>query len=323
MRIYIIKRTLLFIPTMLLVSTLVFGILRVVPGDPAISLLSGGAQTETDFTEEDLQRLRAKLGTDRPIFVQYTKWALGLVRLDFGTSFFYDQPVWGDMKKRFPITFELALMALLMAGVVAIPIGIISAIRQDSWPDYVGRILTIGGIAVPNFWIGIMFVYMLANVFNWLPPLGYEDLWDKPLDNLQQLVFPAIALALTHMAFVARVTRSAALEVMREDYIRTARAKGAHERVVVYKHALRNGIIPVVTAAGLQIGNLLSGALLVEFVFAWPGIGRLMITSIFRRDSPMVVGIVIFSAAMVIIANLLTDLVYRLIDPRIRVGGSR
>lgn len=318
MRIYIIKRTLLFLPTMLLVSTLVFGILRVVPGDPAISLLSGGAQTETDFTEEDLQRLRAKLGTDRPIFVQYTKWALGLVRLDFGTSFFYDQPVWGDMKKRFPITFELALMALLMAGVVAIPIGIISAIKQDSWPDYVGRILTIGGIAVPNFWIGIMFVYMLANVFNWLPPLGYEDLWDKPLDNLQQLVFPAIALALTHMAFVARVTRSAALEVMREDYIRTARSKGLTERVVIGRHILKNSLLPVITVAGFEVGRLMGGTVLIETIFNVPGIGQLLIKGIQHRDFPMVQGIVILITFLVLIINLVVDLAYAWLNPRIR-----
>ena len=318
MKIYIIKRTLLFIPTMLLVSPLVFGILRVVPGDPAISLLSGGAQTETDFTEEDLQRLRAKLGTDRPIFVQYTKWALGLVRLDFGTSFFYDQPVWGDMKKRFPITFELALMALLMAGVVAIPIGIISAIKQDSWPDYVGRILTIGGIAVPNFWIGIMFVYMLANVFNWLPPLGYEDLWDKPLDNLQQLVFPAIALALTHMAFVARVTRSAALEVMREDYIRTARSKGLTERVVIGRHILKNSLLPVITVAGFEVGRLMGGTVLIETIFNVPGIGQLLIKGIQHRDFPMVQGIVILITFLVLIINLVVDLAYAWLNPRIR-----
>ena len=318
MQSYIIKRTLLFIPTMLLVSTLVFGILRVVPGDPAISLLSGGAQTETDFTEEDLQRLRAKLGTDRPIFVQYTKWALGLVRLDFGTSFFYDQPVWGDMKKRFPITFELAVMALLMAGVVAIPMGIISAIKQDSSPDNVGRNFTIGGIAVPNFWIGIMFVYMLANVFNWLPPLGYKDLWDAPLDNLQQLVFPAIALALTHMAFVARVTRSAALEVAREDYIRTARAKGLSERVVIGRHLLKNSLLPVITVAGFEVGRLMGGTVLIETIFNVPGIGQLLIKGIQHRDFPMVQGIVILITFLVLIINLVVDLAYAWLNPRIR-----
>ena len=318
MQIYMIKRTFLFIPTMLLVATLVFGILRLVPGDPAISLLAGGAQTETEFTEEDLQRLRAKLGTDRPIYIQYSKWVWGVVQLDFGTSFFYDQPVWDDIKKRFPITFELAVMALLMAGVVAIPLGVISAIKQDSWPDYVGRIITIGGIAVPNFWIGILLVYMLANVFDWLPPLGYKDVWDAPLDNLQQLVFPAFALALTHMAFVARVTRSAALEVSREDYIRTARSKGLTETVVIGRHLLKNALLPVITVAGFEVGRLMGGTVLIETIFNVPGIGQLLIKGIQHRDFPMVQGIVIMITFLVLILNLVVDLAYAWLNPRIR-----
>lgn len=167
MQVYLFRRVLLFIPTMLLVFTVVFVILRVVPGDPAVALLSGGAQTEKAFTQEDVDRLKAKLGTDRPLVVQYGDWIWGLTtQLDFGTSFFYDQPIWDDIKDRFPITFELTLMALLMAGIVAIPLGIVSAIKQDSLPDYIGRFITIGGVAVPNFWIGILLVFMLANVFN-------------------------------------------------------------------------------------------------------------------------------------------------------------
>ena len=318
MQVYMIKRTFLFIPTMLLVATLVFGILRLVPGDPAISLLAGGAQTETEFTEEDLQRLRAKLGTDRPIYIQYSKWVWGVIQLDFGTSFFYDQPVWDDIKKRFPITFELAVMALLMAGVVAIPLGLISAIKQDSLPDYIGRIITIGGIAVPNFWIGILLVYMLANLFDWLPPLGYKDVWDAPLDNLQQLVFPALALAITHMAFVARVTRSAALEVSREDYIRTARSKGLSEAVVIGRHLLKNALLPVVTVAGFEVGRLMGGTVLIETIFNVPGIGQLLIKGIQHRDFPMVQGIVIVITFLVLVLNLLVDLAYAWLNPRIR-----
>ncbi len=318
MQVYMIKRTFLFIPTMLLVATLVFGILRLVPGDPAISLLAGGAQTETEFTEEDLQRLRAKLGTDRPIYIQYSKWVWGVIQLDFGTSFFYDQPVWDDIKKRFPITFELAVMALLMAGVVAIPLGLISAIKQDSLPDYIGRIITIGGIAVPNFWIGILLVYMLANLFDWLPPLGYKDVWDAPLDNLQQLVFPALALAITHMAFVARVTRSAALEVSREDYIRTARSKGLSEAVVIGRHLLKNALLPVVTVAGFEVGRLMGGTVLIETIFNVPGIGQLLIKGIQHRDFPMVQGIVIVITFLVLVLNLVVDLAYAWLNPRIR-----
>ena len=318
MQVYMLKRTLLFIPTMLLVATLVFAILRLVPGDPAISLLSGGPQTETEFTEEDLQRLRAKLGTDRPIYVQYATWVWGLIQLDFGTSFFYDQPVWDDIKKRFPITFELAILALLMAGAVAIPLGVISAIKQDSLPDYVGRNNTIGGIAVPNFWIGILLVYMLANLFDWLPPLGYKDVWDAPLDNLQQLVFPALALAITHMAFLARVTRSAALEVSREDYIRTARSKGLSEKVVLGRHLLKNALLPVITVAGFEVGRLMGGTVLIETIFNVPGIGQLLVKGIQHRDFPMVQGIVIIITFLVLVLNLIVDLAYAWLNPRIR-----
>ena len=315
---YLIKRTLLFIPTMLLVSTLVFVILRLIPGDPAVNLLTGGAQTEQSFTEEDLQRLRAKLGTDRSIAVQYGKWLWGVFNLDFGDSFFYDQPVWGDIKKRFPITFELTVMALLMAGAVAIPLGVMSAIKQDTWPDYIGRFITIGGIAIPNFWIGILLIFMLANVFNWLPPLGYKDIWDAPLENIQQLIFPALALSLTHMAFVARITRSAALEVAREDYIRTARAKGLSEKVVIGRHLLKNALLPVITVAGLEFGRLLGGTVLIETIFNLPGIGQLLIKGIQHRDFPMVQGIVIMITFMVLILNLIVDLAYGWLNPRIR-----
>ena len=318
MQVYLIRRLLLFIPTMLLVFTLVFVILRVIPGDPAVAMLSGGAQTERAFTQEDVDRLRAKLGTDRPLVVQYGDWLWGLASLDFGTSFFYDQPIWDDIKDRFPITFELTLMALLMAGVVAIPLGVLSAINQDSWPDYVGRIITIGGIAVPNFWIGILLVFMLANVFNWLPPLGYSDFWDNPSANLQQLIFPALALAITHMAFVGRITRSAALEVSREDYIRTARSKGLSERIVIWRHLLKNALLPVITVAGYEFGRLMGGTVLIETIFNVPGMGQLLVGGIQHRDFPMVQGIVIVITFLVLVLNLVVDMVYGWLNPRIR-----
>ena len=318
MQTYIIKRTLLFIPTMLLVASLVFGILRLVPGDPAISLLQGGPQTEVNVSEEDIQRLRAKLGTDRPIHIQYVTWVWGIVQLDFGNSFFYDQPVFDDIKKRFPITFELSLIALAMCMVVAVPLGVISAIKQDSLTDYAGRIITIAGMAIPNFWIGILLVYMLANMFDWLPPIGYKDFWDDPATNLQQLAFPAFALALTHMAFIARVTRSAALEVSREDYIRTARSKGLSEKAVIFKHLLKNALLPVVTVAGFEVGRLMGGTVLIETIFNVPGIGQLLIKGIQHRDFPMVQGIVIVITLVVLLTNLVVDSAYAWLNPRIR-----
>jgi peptide/nickel transport system permease protein len=301
-----------------LVATLVFTVLRLVPGDPAVMMLTGGPQTEQAFTEEDLQKLRAKLGTDKPIIVQYGKWISRMLVLDFGTSYFYDQPVLNDLKKRFPITLELTVIALLMAGAVAIPLGVMSAIKQDSWPDYIGRIITIGGIAVPNFWIGILLVFALANVFGWLPPLGYEDFWNSPLENLQQLAFPALALAFTHMAFVARVTRSAALEVAREDYIRTARSKGLSEKIVIGRHLLKNALLPVITVAGIEFGRLLGGTVLIETIFNVPGMGQLLIGAIQHRDYPMVQAIVIVITFLVLGLNLLVDLIYAWLNPRIR-----
>jgi peptide/nickel transport system permease protein len=281
-------------------------------------MLTGGPQTEQAFTEEDLQKLRAKLGTDKPIIVQYGKWISRMLVLDFGTSYFYDQPVLNDLKKRFPITLELTVIALLMAGAVAIPLGVMSAIKQDSWPDYIGRIITIGGIAVPNFWIGILLVFALANVFGWLPPLGYEDFWNSPLENLQQLAFPALALAFTHMAFVARVTRSAALEVAREDYIRTARSKGLSEKIVIGRHLLKNALLPVITVAGIEFGRLLGGTVLIETIFNVPGMGQLLIGAIQHRDYPMVQAIVIVITFLVLGLNLLVDLIYAWLNPRIR-----
>ena len=315
---YIIKRAFLFVPTLFLVATLVFTVLRLVPGDPAVMMLTGGPQTEQAFTEEDLQKLRAKLGTDKPIIVQYGKWISRMLVLDFGTSYFYDQPVLDDLKKRFPITFELTVIALLMAGAVAIPLGVMSAIKQDSWPDYIGRIITIGGIAVPNFRIGILLVFALANVFGWLPPLGYEDFWNSPLENLQQLAFPALALAFTHMAFVARVTRSAALEVAREDYIRTARSKGLSEKIVISRHLLKNALLPVITVAGIEFGRLLGGTVLIETIFNVPGMGQLLIGAIQHRDYPMVQAIVIVITFLVLGLNLFVDLIYAWLNPRIR-----
>jgi len=317
MQVYLIKRLMLFIPTMLLVFTLVFVILRVVPGDPAVAMLMGGT-TEVNFTQEDVDRLKAKLGTDRPLVVQYGTWLWGLTSLDFGNSFFYDQPIWDDLKDRVPITFELTMMALLMVGIIAVPLGILSAVKQDSLPDYIGRVITIGGLAVPNFWIGILLVFFLANVFDWLPPLGYTQIWDDPLTNLQQLVFPALALAMTHMAFVARVTRSAALEVVREDYIRTARSKGLSERVVVWRHLLKNALLPVVTVAGYEFGRLMGGTVLIETIFNVPGMGQLLIGGINHRDFPMVQGIVVVITFLVLIINLVVDMIYGMLNPRIR-----
>ena len=320
MQAYIAKRVLLFIPTLFLVTVVVFVILRIVPGDPALMLLVGeGGEAEGDaFNQEDLDALRRSLGTDRNIVVQYGDWIWKMLRLDFGTSTWWDTPVAGDMADRFPITIELALLSVLWASIIAVPLGVLSAVKQDSIGDYVGRIITISGIALPNFWIAVMMVFILSRWFEWIPPLGYENLWADPWKNLQQLAFPAIALGFANMAFIARVTRSAMLEVLREDYIRTARSKGLAERVIVSRHALKNALLPVVTVSGYEFGRLLAGTVIIETIFLVPGMGRFLVDSIFHRDFPAVQAIIVIIAVIILVVNLIMDLLYAWLNPRIR-----
>ena len=319
MRVYLTKRVLLFFPTLLLVTIAVFVILRVVPGDPAVLLLAGtGDDAEEQYTQEQLQAMRAKLGTDRPIYIQYTDWVWKMLRLDFGESYFFRTPVYDDIAERLPVTIELGLMSVLLASVVAVPLGVYSAIKQDTVGDYITRVITITGIALPNFWVAIMIIFFLVLSFGYFPPLGYESVWDKPWNNLQQMIFPAIALGTSNMAFLARITRSAMLEVLHDDYIRTARAKGLSERVVIFRHALKNALLPVVTVFGYEFGRLLSGTVIIEVIFLVPGMGRLLVTSIFNRDFPMIQAVVLLIAVIVLILNVLMDLLYALLNPRIR-----
>ena len=223
-----------------------------------------------------------------------------------------------QLKDRFLVTMELAVMAILLAFCAAVPLGIISAVKQDTGLDYCSRVFCVIGVALPTFWLGILIVYALASFFQWLPPLGYATLWDDPLLNLQQLIFPALTLAFADLAFVARVTRSAMLEVMREDYLRTARAKGVREMTVIGRHALKNALLPVVTVSGYQFGRLLGGVIIVESIFVVPGMGTLLIDSIVHRDFIVIQAVVLLIATVVLVLNLLIDLLYGVLDPRIR-----
>ena len=319
MRAYLTKRVLLFFPTLLLVTVAVFMILRVVPGDPAVLLLAGtGADAEEQYTQEQLQAMRAKLGTDRPIYVQYADWVWKMLQLDFGESYFFRSPVYDDIAERLPVTIELGLLSVLLASVVAVPLGVYSAIKQDTIGDYITRVITITGIALPNFWVAIMIIFFLVLSFGYFPPLGYASAWDDPWNNLQQMIFPAIALGTSNMAFLARITRSAMLEVLHDDYIRTARAKGLSERVVIFRHALKNALLPVVTVFGYEFGRLISGTVIIEVIFLVPGMGRLLVTSIFNRDFPMIQAVVLLIAVIVLVLNVLMDLLYAWLNPRIR-----
>ena len=317
MQTYIAKRFLLFIPTLLLATLVVFILMRLIPGDPALVKLVGETG-EAKFTQAQLDAMRAKLGTDRPLYVQYGNWVWGMLRLDFGVSLFFEEAVSRDLAAKFPITLELTVLALLIATIIAVPMGLLSAIKQDTPTDYVARIITIAGVALPNFWVGILIVYFLVLLFGWMPPLGYANVWEEPATNLRQLIFPALTLGFYNMAFMARVTRSSMLEVYREDYTRTARGKGLAERVVILRHALKNALLPVVTISAFQFGRLLAGTVVIENIFMIPGMGRLLVDSVFHRDYTAVQAIVMVITVSVLILNLLLDVVYGWLNPRIR-----
>ena len=305
---YAIRRTLLFIPTLLVATILVFTLFWIVPGDPALAILAGGEGDTGSVSPEQLRQLRQALGLDRPIYVQYASWLANVLHGDLGTS----------LKDRFLVTMELAVMAIVLAVGAAVPLGVTSAVKQDTGLDYLSRIFSSIGIALPTFWLGILIVYFLAYFFEWLPPLGYATVWDDPLLNLQQLILPALTLAFNDLAFTARVTRSSMLEVMREDYLRTARAKGLKELRVVGRHALKNALLPVLTVSGYQFARLLGGVIIVESIFVVPGMGTLLIDSIIHRDFIVLQAIVLVIAAVVLILNLMIDLTYGVLDPRVR-----
>ena len=317
MKTYALRRLGLFIPTLILTTLIVFVLFFLVPGDAALVILTGeeGAGAVTD---EDIARMRHELGLDRPIHVQYGSWVWGMMRGDLGTSIWYQTPVIDEIKDKFAVTLELSIFGIAMAFVMAVPLGIISAVKQDSWPDYVSRIVSLVGIALPTFWLSILMVYFLAYTFNWLPPLGYATLWEDPLLNLEQLFFPALAIAFHDLAFTARVTRSSMLEVLREDYMRTARAKGLKEMAVVGRHALKNAILPVLTVSGYQFARALGGVIIVETIFVVPGLGRFVIESILHRDFVVLQAVIVLTAAVVLTLNLVIDLLYGVLDPRIR-----
>jgi len=316
-RTYALRRLGLFIPTLILTTLIVFVLFFLVPGDAALVILTGeeGAGAVTD---EDIARMRHELGLDRPIHVQYGSWIWGILRGDLGTSIWYQTPVIDELKDKFVVTVELSIFGIAMAFLMAVPLGIISAVKQDTWPDYISRIVSLVGIALPTFWLSILMVYFLAYTFNWLPPLGYATLWEDPLLNLEQLFFPALAIAFHDLAFTARVTRSSMLEVLREDYMRTARAKGLKEMAVVGRHALKNAILPVVTVSGYQFARALGGVIIVETIFVVPGLGRFVIESILHRDFVVLQAVIVLTAAVVLTLNLVIDLLYGILDPRIR-----
>ncbi len=306
MRRYIIKRGVLLIPVIMGVVTFVFLLIHLIPGDPVDMMLGETAQ------QADREMLRTRLGLNDPIHLQYYKFIKGIVRGDLGDSIHYNRPVLEIIIDRFPATLELTLGAIVIAILISIPVGIIAAARQYSIFDNSSMLLALLGISMPNFWLGPLLIIVFSIKLGWLPVSG--------MGGLTYLILPSVTLGTSMAAILSRMTRSSLLEVIRKDYITTARAKGLSELVIMVKHALTNALLPIVTIIGLQFGALLSGSIITEMIFSWPGIGRLTIQAIITRDYPLVQGCVLFIALCYVMVNLLTDLLYVFIDPRIRLS---
>jgi len=310
---YLAKRFLASVLVLFIISIVVFVAVRAIPGDVCKIVLN-----TPDVDEAQCNAIRSELGLDEPIVTQYLKYMGGLFKGDWGTQLISRRDVWTEMKDRIPVTLELTLLATTFAILIALPVGTISAIKQDSPIDYVLRILSIGWLSIPNFWLATMLIVFPAKWWGYSPPVGYVDIWEDPMKNLEQLYLPAFSLGLAISASLARVTRSAMLEVFRQDYIRTARSKGLREYVIVVRHALKNSMIPVVTLFGLQVGVLFGGTVVLESIFSLPGLGLLTFQAVVVKDYPQVQGLVLFFAVVLVMINLLVDLSYAYFDPRIR-----
>ncbi len=312
---YIIKRLLMMIPTLLGVAVLVFFLMRVVPGD-IVELKFAG--TGAFVTKETLEKERIRLGLDKPIWKQFIDWMGGIVRLDFGTSMWTGRPITYEIAIRLELSLQVAIMATIVAILLSIPLGTLAAIKQDTWVDYAIRVFSIAGLATPSFWLGILIILMLLIFFQWLPPMFYTPIWVDPWKNLSQLIWPALAVGYRYSAVATRMTRSSVLEVLREDYIRTARAKGLWEKVVITRHAMKNAMLPVITVIGLEFAFLIGGLVVTEQVFNLNGLGMLFVESIARRDYTMTQALVLLVGFTFIVVNFLVDLLYAWLDPRIR-----
>jgi peptide/nickel transport system permease protein len=312
---YLANRLLLMIPTLIGVAVLIFFMLRVVPGDIVEVKLRGDGGNPT---QETIETERRRLGLDRPLHVQFADWMIGLARLDLGKSMWTERPVTEEIALRLELSLQVALMATVIAILISIPMGTLSALLKDTWIDYAIRIFTIAGLAMPSFWLGMLTIVSLLYFFNWLPPLTYTPLYVDPWQNMAQLFWPALAVGYRYSAVVARMMRSSIIEVLNEDYIRTARAKGVYERLVVVRHAMRNAMLPAITVIGLEFAFLIGGLVVTEQVFNLNGIGRLFVQAVSRNDFTLIQAMVMLTAVVFIVSNLVVDLLYAVFDPRIR-----
>ena len=320
MRTYVLRRLLLFVPTLFGASLLIFVLMRLVPGDIAEILVYQTGSESSAVQRRQIEQIRRELGLDRPVIAQYGAWLAGAVRGDFGYSYSQRRPVNEILAERFPRSMELAVFTLVLAALWSIPLGVISAVRQNTWLDYLVRVLSISGLSLPIFFTGVLILYVLVRVFRWLPPLEYVGFTEAPVENLKQLIWPALAQAYYISAPIMRLTRSQMLEVVRQDFVRTARAKGLGERAVMYRHALSNSLLPVVTFIGWWGGRLLGGVVIMEIIFAVPGMGLALVQAVAYRDYPTVQAIIFVMALVFLTVNLAVDLLYGWLDPRIRYG---
>ena len=313
---YIGKRLLIAIPTLIIVSIFVFLLQKLLPGDPAL-VMAG-----EDRSPEVIAFIREKYRLNDPLIMQYFYWIGAALQGDFGVSLRTNQPVMALIGQKLPVTIQLAIMSMIIAFLIGIPAGIVSAIKKGTIIDYIANVVALSGLSIPNFWLGIMLILLFSQSLRWLPSMGYTPLFQNPGDAFVHLIMPAFTLGTAMAASLTRFTRSEMLEQLRQDYVRTARAKGLRERAVLFQHVLKNSMIPTVTVIGLQIGGLLEGAVITETVFAWPGIGRLAVQAVFERDYPLIQGIVLFAATTFVVVNLVVDISYSFLDPRVRLSGE-
>lgn len=316
MQAYIIRRLLALIPTLIFASIIVFTTVRLIPGDIIDMMLS---QNDISASKMDREALMATLGLDKPMWSQYLTWIGDLFKGDMGNSLWQSTPVTERLAQRIPVTFELGVLAILIGLLIALPVGVYSAIRQDTAGDYIARSFSILLLAIPSFWLGTMVVVIPSILWGWSPEVSYIPFWEDPWGNLKQMLVPAAVLGAALSAVTMRMTRTMMLEVLRQDYIRTATAKGLPERLVVFRHALRNALIPVVTLIGLQAPLVIGGAVIIEQIFGIPGMGTLLLDAVSQRDYPVITGVFLVVGLAVMLINLLVDLSYGLLDPRVRV----
>lgn len=317
---YIARRLLLFIPTLLLASIVIFSILRVLPGDVALAMLGQeAAEGGSGFNETQLRQVRESLGLNDPLPVQYGRWVWSMVNGEFGgESIRTREDLSSIISRRLPVTLQLALYTIVLAMIVAVPMGVLSGLYQDKWPDYVLRLTAILGQSMPNFWIALLLLLFFVTVVGWSPPLGYSNIWSDPWHHLQIMIWPALILAWRFSAYVTRITRSGMLEVLAQDYVRTARAKGLNQRLVVMRHSLPNVLIPVITLGGLEVSTLLGGTVILENLFGVPGIGQGIVDAAVSRDFPVVQSLAMLLVFFMLTLNLIVDLTYSYVDPRVR-----